>query len=74
MRVKLTSRNQFTLPKAVMNHFPGTKYFQVTVEGGRIVLTPVDLGRGEAVRAKLAELGVTPKDVRQAIRWTREGK
>ena len=74
MLAKLTSKNQLTLPKALMSLFPGTKYFEVAEEGGRIVLTPVNLERGEAVRAKLAEPGIGPKDVRDAIRWARKGK
>ncbi|MGZ5034812.1 MAG: AbrB/MazE/SpoVT family DNA-binding domain-containing protein [Usitatibacter sp.] len=74
MLAKLTSKNQLTLPKALMSLFPGTRYFEVSEEGGRIVLTPLDLRRGDAVRAKLAELGIDSKDVRDAVRWSRAGK
>jgi hypothetical protein len=74
MLAKLTSKNQLTLPKAVMSLFPGTKYFEVAEEDGRIVLTPLNLERGEAVRRKLAELGIDARDVRDAIRWARSGK
>jgi hypothetical protein len=74
MLAKLTSKNQLTLPKAVTGRFPGATYFEVTEEGGRIVLTPVDLRRSDEVRAKLAELGIKPSDVKDAIRWARSGK
>jgi len=74
MLAKLTSKNQLTLPKALMSLFPGTRYFEVSEEGGRIVLTPLDLRRGDAVRAKLAELGIGTKDVRDAVRRSRAGK
>ena len=74
MLAKLTSKNQLTLPKALVSLFPGTKYFEVAEEGGKIVLTPVNLQQGDAVRAKLAELGIEAKDVRDAIRWARSGK
>jgi bifunctional DNA-binding transcriptional regulator/antitoxin component of YhaV-PrlF toxin-antitoxin module len=74
MLAKLTSKNQLTLPKALMSLFPGTQYFEVAEEGGKIVLTPLNLQRGDAVRAKLTELGIEAKDVRDAIRWARSGK
>lgn len=74
MLAKLTSKNQLTLPKALMSLFPGTKYFEVAESEGKIVLTPVNLDRGDAVRAKLAELGIDARDVRDAIRWARSGK
>ena len=58
---KLTSKNQITLPKAVIADFPDSLYFDVTKENGRIVLTPVRLTRADSVRAKLSELGITWK-------------
>ncbi|HXN16570.1 MAG TPA: AbrB/MazE/SpoVT family DNA-binding domain-containing protein [Usitatibacter sp.] len=74
MIAKLTSKNQLTLPKALVRQFPGTTYFEVSEERGRIVLTPLNLQSGDSVRAKLAELGIEAKDVRAAIRWARDGK
>ena len=41
MLAKLTSKNRLTLPKTVISDFPDTRYFDVTQEDGRIVLTPV---------------------------------
>lgn len=71
MLAKLTSKNQLTLPKAVMSDLKGCEYFDVTKEMGRIILTPVRLTRVEAVRAKLAELGVDEDDVAKAVNWAR---
>ncbi len=71
MLAKLTSKNQLTLPKAVVGGLQGYEYFDVTREAGRIVLTPVRLTRVEAVRAKLAELGVDEDDVAKAVAWAR---
>ena len=51
MLVKLTSGNRLTLPKAVIEDFPDSRYFDVTQDNGRIVLTPVRLTRSDAVRA-----------------------
>ena len=74
MLAKLTSKNQLTLPKAVIADFQGSEYFDVTKENGRIVLTPVRLTRAGAVRAKLAELNITEADVANAVAWARRAK
>ena len=74
MLAKLTSKNQLTLPKAVIADFPGSEYFDVTKENGRIVLTPVRLTRAGAVRAKLAELGISEDDVAEAVAWAHRTK
>lgn len=74
MLAKLTSKNQLTLPKAVLADFPGAEYFEVTEDNGRIVLTPVRLNRSDAVRAKLADLGLAKADIAAAVKWARDGK
>lgn len=74
MLAKLTSKNQLTLPKAVISDFGGTEYFDVTIENGRIVLTPVRVVRADAVRARLAEVGITEADVTDAVAWARRGE
>jgi hypothetical protein len=74
MLIKLNSKNQLTLPERLMSRFPGTTYFEVSEDGGRIVLTPAHLQQGDAVRANLAELGIDAKDVRDAVRWARDKK
>ena len=74
MLAKLTSKNQLTLPKAVIADFQGSEYFDVTKENGRIVLTPVRVTRADAVRAKLAELGMSETDVTDAVAWARQRK
>ena len=73
MLAKLTSKNQITLPKAVMAGFEGVEYFDVTAENGRVVLTPVRLGQPDAVRTKLAEMGISEDDVARAVAWARQG-
>ena len=74
MLAKLTSKNQLTLPKALVSAFQGTEYFDVTHENGRLVLTPVRLTRASAVRAKLAELGLSETDVAEAVTWARQAQ
>jgi hypothetical protein len=73
MLAKLTSKNQLTLPKAILSFCEGTQYFDVSEERGRIVLTPVRINRADAVRAKLADLGITEDDVAEAVDWARDG-
>jgi hypothetical protein len=72
MLAKLTAKNQLTLPKAVLSSCRGTEYFDVTEERGRIVLTPVRINRADAVRAKLADLGLAENDVAAAVSWARK--
>jgi len=71
MLAKMTSKNQITLPKAVLGEVSAAEYFEVSAEAGRIVLTPVRVERADAVRAKLAELGLSEGDVRDAVKWAR---
>lgn len=71
MLAKLTSKNQLTLPKAATQAVGPAEYFDVEARDGQIVLTPVRIQRGDAVRAKLAELALTESDVAQAIAWVR---
>jgi len=73
MLAKLTSKNQLTLPKSVVEAVGTTEYFDVEVRDGQIVLTPVRIQRGDAVRSKLAALGLTDDDVSAAVRWVRKG-
>lgn len=72
MLAKLTSKNQLTLPKSVLSHCKGAQYFDVSEENGRIVLTPVRLNKADAVRSKLAELGLREEDVADAVNWARQ--
>jgi len=71
MLAKLTSKNQLTLPKAVVAAMQGAEYFDVAEENGRIVLTPVRIARADAVRAKLEELRLSEADVADAVDWAR---
>ncbi len=71
MLAKLTAKNQLTLPKAAVAAVETAEYFDVTTEDGRIVLTPVRVNRADGVRAKLAKLGLSDADVKDAVAWAR---
>lgn len=72
MLTKMTAKNQVTLPKKVTAAVAATEYFEVEARNGQIVLTPVRIQRGDAVRAKLAELDLKEQDVIDAVAWARE--
>lgn len=72
MLAKRTSKNQLTLPKSVVEAIGKTDYYDVTIDDGRIVLTPVKLQQANAVREKLESLGISEDDVRDAVAWSRK--
>ena len=72
MLARRTSKNQVILPKAIVQRVGEADDYDVTVQDGRIVLTPVRLQQADAVRAKLEALGITQDDVEDAIAWARK--
>lgn len=78
MLTKKTSKNQVTLPKDIVRNFPEVEYFEVTLEGNRIVLIPVKIvplpTPLSEIREKMERLNISPKDVKEAIKWSRQKK
>ena len=72
MLAKMTSKNQLTLPKSITAAVGAADYFDVQTRNGQIILTPVRIQRGDAVRAKLAELNLQDQDIEDAIAWARQ--
>ena len=72
MLAKLTTKNQLTLPKSITAAIGAAEYFDVEARGGQIILTPVRIQRGDALRAKLAELELGEADVVAAVAWARK--
>ena len=71
MLAKRTSKNQLTLPRAIVQAVGEAEYFEVAVDAGRVILTPVRIQHADAVRSKLAELGITARDIEDSIAWAR---
>ncbi len=71
MLAKITAKNQLTLPKSLTQAVGATDYFDVEARDGQLILTPVRIQRGDAVRAKLAELDLTDEDMAAAVAWAR---
>jgi len=78
MLAKKTSKNQITLPKEIVKAFPDAKYFDVSIRDNTIRLMPVKItpiqSSLDSVRGKIKNLGLTEKDVGEAIQWARSRK
>jgi hypothetical protein len=75
---KKTSKNQITLPKEIVKAFPDAEYFDVTIRENTIRLMPVKITPVPSslarVRDKMEKLGLTEKEVGEAIQWARSRK
>ena len=74
MLAKITAKNQLTLPKSITASVGPAQYFDVEARNGQIILTPVRIQRGDAVRAKLAELDLSESDITAAVAWSRKSR
>lgn len=78
MLAKKTSKNQITLPKDIAKAFPDAEYFDISIKDNKILLMPVKITPVgltlEGVRNKMRRLGITEKDVGEAIQWARSKK
>ncbi len=73
MLAKITSKNQITIPKKIMDQMPGVKYFEVALIDDRIELKPLRVYETdlEKIRTKMKNLGLKPDSVREAVEWAR---
>lgn len=78
MLAKKTSKNQITLPKEIIKAFQDAEYFDVSIKDNAIRLMPVKItpiqSSLDSVREKIKKLGLTEKDVGEAIQWARSRK
>jgi len=73
MLAKMTSKNQITIPKKIMDQMPSVKYFEVELKDGKIELKPLRVYETdlEKIRSKMKNLGLKPNSVREAVEWAR---
>ena len=71
MLTKLNAKNQITLPTSWIQASGAAEYVDVQARNGQLILTPVRFVAADAVRAKLAELGITETDTTAAVDWSR---
>ena len=68
---KITTKNQITIPKKIMNQIPDAKYFDVELKDGTVMLKPLvfyDTGLRQ-IRSKLKRLGLKSDAVAEAASW-----
>jgi bifunctional DNA-binding transcriptional regulator/antitoxin component of YhaV-PrlF toxin-antitoxin module len=73
MLAKITSNNQITIPKKILDQISDARYSEVEFKDGIVVLRPLKTHstNQEAIRSKIQELGLNPGCVKEAIEWTR---
>lgn len=73
MLAKLTTKNQITIPKQIIDQIPETRYFDVKLNGDTVVMKPLTIYDTdlEQVRSKIKKLGLKPDCVAEAIKWAR---
>ena len=64
MLAKMTSKNQITIPKKIVDQMPDTKYYEVDIEDGVISLKPLRVYETdlEKIRSKMKRLGLDGTD------------
>lgn len=73
MLAKITTKNQITIPKKIIDQIPDTRHFDVDIRDGIVMLKPLriyntDLG---IIRSKIKKLGIKENAVAEAIQWAR---
>jgi bifunctional DNA-binding transcriptional regulator/antitoxin component of YhaV-PrlF toxin-antitoxin module len=73
MLAKMTSKNQITIPKKIIQQLPDVEYFEVELKDGIVMLKPLKVYDTslEKIRAKVKKLGLGENTVKEAIRWAR---
>ena len=74
MLAKMTSKNQITIPKKIIDQVPEAQYFDVELKEGIILLRPLKIyGTDlEQIRSKINKLGLKENSVAEAIKWARK--
>ena len=69
MLAKLTSKNQITIPKKIIEQIPDARYFEVGLRDGLVVLKPLKTYSTslEEIRAKVKKLDLDPALFHRAL-------
>lgn len=73
MLAKITSKNQITIPKKIIDQIPDIDYFDVTLTNGTVILKPLKTYKTDLdqIRTKIKKLKIKEKSVAEAIQWAR---
>jgi len=76
MLAKITSKNQITIPKKIMNQLPETEYFDVVLKDGIVTLKPLVTYDSDliSIREKMKKLNLGSDAVREAVAWARKNR
>ena len=73
MLIKITAKNQITIPKKLIDQLPDAKYFDIDLKDGVLLLKPLTIYDTDLdqIQAKIKKLGLKPDSVKEAVRWAR---
>jgi len=73
MLAKITSKNQITIPKKIIEKMPGIKHFDIEFKDGVVMMKPVKFydTNLDQIRAKIKKLGLTEDSVAEAVKWVK---
>lgn len=76
MLAKITSKNQITIPKKIIEKMPGIKHFDIEFEDGVVIMKPIKFydTNLDQIRAKIKKLGLKEDSVFEAIKWVKSKK
>ena len=76
MLAKITSKNQITIPKKIIEKMPGIKHFDIEFKDGVVIMKPVRFydTNLDQIRAKVKKLGLKEDSVAEAIKWVKSKK
>jgi len=73
MLAKLTTKNQITIPKQIIDQIPQVRYFDVELNGEVVVMKPLKIYDTDLdkIRLKIKKMGLKPDCVAEAVKWAR---
>ena len=73
MLAKITSKNQITIPKKIIDKIPDVKHFDIEFKDGIVILKPIKLfdTNLDHIRSKIKKLGLKEDSVAEAIEWAK---
>ena len=76
MLAKITSKNQITIPKKIIEKIPNVKHFDIELKDGIIIMRPIKFydTNLDQIRAKIKKLGLKENSVAEAIKWVKSKK
>jgi bifunctional DNA-binding transcriptional regulator/antitoxin component of YhaV-PrlF toxin-antitoxin module len=76
MLAKITSKNQITIPKKIIEKIPNVKHFDIELKDGIIIMKPIKFydTNLDQIRAKVKKLGLKENNVAEAIKWAKSKK